>query len=86
MGCYCFSVYTEYRLVGNLIINILIGLNSRTILKCEDLLELIVEYHKDNERQGPGSKEATLKALSYILYLNEKTKILELVVDWEVIQ
>jgi hypothetical protein len=29
-----------------------------------DLLDLIVEYHKDNERQGPGSKEATLKVLS----------------------
>ena len=31
-----------------------------------DLLELIIEYHKDNERQGPGSEEATLRALSYI--------------------
>lgn len=27
-----------------------------------DLLELIIEYHKDNERQGPGSEEATLKS------------------------
>ncbi|WP_207644318.1 class I SAM-dependent methyltransferase [Desulfolucanica intricata] len=43
-----------------------------------ELLELIIEYHKDNERQGPGSKEATLKALSYIPYLNEKTKILDI--------
>ena len=43
-----------------------------------DLLELIIEYHKDNERQGPGSEEATLKALSYIPYLNEKTKILDI--------
>lgn len=43
-----------------------------------DLLELIIEYHKDSERQGPGSKEATLKALSYIPYLNEKTKILDI--------
>lgn len=40
-----------------------------------DLLELIIEFHKDNERQGPGSDEATLKALSYIPLLNEKTKI-----------
>jgi len=43
-----------------------------------DLLELIIEYHKDNERQGPGSEEATLKALSYIPDLNEKTKILDI--------
>ncbi len=43
-----------------------------------DLLELIIEFHKDNERQGPGSEEATLKALSYIPLLNEKTKILDI--------
>lgn len=43
-----------------------------------DLLELIVEYHKDNERQGPGSEEATLKVLSYIPDLNEKNKILDI--------
>ena len=43
-----------------------------------DLLELIIEYHKDNERQGPGSEEATLKALSYIPDLNEETKILDI--------
>ncbi len=43
-----------------------------------DLLELIIEYHKDNERQGPGSEEATLKALSYLPYLNEKSKILDI--------
>ncbi len=43
-----------------------------------NLLELIIEYHKDNERQGPGSKEATLKALSYIPNINERTKILDI--------
>lgn len=43
-----------------------------------DLLELIIEFHKDNERQGPGSDETTLKALSYIPLLNEKTKILDI--------
>ncbi|MFA5532692.1 MAG: methyltransferase domain-containing protein [Candidatus Shapirobacteria bacterium] len=42
-----------------------------------DLLELIIEYHKDNERQGPGSEEATLKALGYLPYENEKIKILD---------
>ena len=42
------------------------------------MLELIIEYHKDNERQGPGSEEATLRALSYIPDLNEKTKILDI--------
>ena len=35
-----------------------------------DFLELIVEYHKDNERQGPGSEEATLKAMGYLPSLN----------------
>jgi len=43
-----------------------------------DLLELIIEYHKDNERQGPGSQEATLKALDCIPYLNETTKMLDI--------
>lgn len=43
-----------------------------------DLLELILEYHKGNERQGPGSEEATLKALNYIPNLNEKSKILDI--------
>jgi len=43
-----------------------------------DLLELIVEYHKDTQRQGPGSEEATLKALSYIPHLHERTKILDI--------
>ncbi|MDD4753611.1 MAG: hypothetical protein PHT78_10270 [Desulfitobacteriaceae bacterium] len=43
-----------------------------------DLLKLIIEYHEDNEHQGPGSREATLKALGYIPHLNEKTKILDI--------
>ncbi len=43
-----------------------------------DLLQLIIEYHKDNKRQGPGSEEATLKALKLIPYLNEKTKVLDI--------
>lgn len=43
-----------------------------------DLLDLIIEYHKNNERQGPGSEEATLKALKLIPNLNEKTKILDI--------
>ena len=43
-----------------------------------DLLDLIIEYHKGNERQGPGSEEATLKALELIPYLDEKTKVLDI--------
>ena len=39
-----------------------------------DLEELVTMYHKDNERQGPGSLEATLKALSYIPALDERQK------------
>lgn len=29
-------------------------------------LELLVDFHKDAERQGPGSTEDTLKALSFV--------------------
>ena len=43
-----------------------------------DPLELIIDYHIDNERQGPGSEEATIKALGYISNLNENTKILDI--------
>lgn len=43
-----------------------------------DLFEIMIEYHKHNERQGPGSEETTLKALSFIPHLNEKTKILDI--------
>ncbi|MGQ1786237.1 class I SAM-dependent methyltransferase [Saccharicrinis sp. GN24d3] len=37
-------------------------------------LELLVDFHLNNYRQGPGSKEATLKALSFIPK-NDKEKI-----------
>lgn len=43
-----------------------------------DILALIIDYHKDNDRQGPGSEEATIKALGYIPCLNEKTQILDI--------
>lgn len=39
---------------------------------------LICEYFSSIERQGPGSPEATLKALSFIDNLNEKSKIIDL--------
>jgi len=39
-------------------------------------LELIVDLHKDNERQGPGSVQDTCKALSFIP--NSSDKILEI--------
>ena len=29
-------------------------------------LELMIDFHKDAERQGPGSYSETLKALSFI--------------------
>ncbi len=35
-----------------------------------DLLNLIIEYHKDTKRLGPGSDKATKKALSFIPQLN----------------
>lgn len=44
-----------------------------------DVMELIIDFHKKAERQGPGSEEATKKALGYIPFeLNEETKILDI--------
>lgn len=43
-----------------------------------DLLELIIDYHIDRKRQGPGSDEATKMALSFIPQLNEGSKILDI--------
>ncbi len=39
---------------------------------------LICEYFSSMKRQGPGSTEATLKALSFIDNITEKTKIVDL--------
>lgn len=41
-------------------------------------LDLICEYFLNTERQGPGSPEATLKALSFIDNLNEQSLIADL--------
>ncbi len=41
-------------------------------------INLICEYFLAIERQGPGSEEATKKALSFISNLNEKSKILDI--------
>jgi SAM-dependent methyltransferase len=41
-------------------------------------MNLICEYFLDMERQGPGSPEATRKALSFIDGLNEKSRIADL--------
>ena len=39
---------------------------------------LICEYFSSMDRQGPGSKEATIKALSFVDNINEKSKIVDL--------
>ncbi len=39
---------------------------------------LICEYFSSMERQGPGSREATIKALSFIDGLNERSRIVDL--------
>lgn len=39
---------------------------------------LICEYFSSMDRQGPGSQEETLKALSFIDTINEKSKIVDL--------
>lgn len=43
-----------------------------------DLLKLIIDYHKDAERQGLGSVEATKKALRYLPKLNQESSILDI--------
>lgn len=41
-------------------------------------VELICEYYANVERQGPGSPEVTLKALSFIENLTEKSRIADI--------
>jgi cyclopropane fatty-acyl-phospholipid synthase-like methyltransferase len=43
-----------------------------------DLLELIIEFHKEAKRQGPGSDEATMRALSFIPHSHEVSRILDI--------
>lgn len=40
--------------------------------------DLICEYFSNIERQGPGSPEATLKALSFIDNLNNESSIIDI--------
>lgn len=41
-------------------------------------LDMIIDFHKDADRQGPGDDEETLRALSYIKNLNENSKIIDI--------
>ena len=41
-------------------------------------VSLICEYFSSMERQGPGSTETTLKALSFIDHLHDESKIVDL--------
>lgn len=42
-------------------------------------IDLLIDFHKDAERQGPGSKEDTLRALSFIPLKNtEKLKVADI--------
>lgn len=43
-----------------------------------DILELIIDFHKDALRQGPGGEKETERALSFITNLNEKSKIIDI--------
>lgn len=49
---------------------------NKTISQFE--LNLICEYFSNLERQGPGSPEATLKALSFIDNLTENSRIADI--------
>jgi ubiquinone/menaquinone biosynthesis C-methylase UbiE len=39
----------------------------------EEELELLIDFHKGAERQGPGSSNETMKALSFIPLMNDNT-------------
>lgn len=41
-------------------------------------MQLLIDYYKENSRQGPGSDESTLKALSAIPDLNKIEKVLDI--------
>ncbi|HSH51232.1 MAG TPA: class I SAM-dependent methyltransferase, partial [Bacteroidales bacterium] len=43
-----------------------------------DLMDYVIEFHKDAERQGPGNGEATRKALQYIPELGKNARILDI--------
>lgn len=43
-----------------------------------DFLKLLADFYKDAERQGPGSDECTLKALSYIPTIGKIENILDI--------
>lgn len=43
-----------------------------------DLMDYVIEFHKDAERQGPGSDEATRNALQYIPGLGENARKLDI--------
>lgn len=43
-----------------------------------DVLELIIDFHKDARRQGPGSEKETKRALSFIDNLNDESKIIDI--------
>jgi SAM-dependent methyltransferase len=42
------------------------------------ILEILIETHMGLERQGPGSSEMTAKALSFIDYINEISRVADL--------
>ena len=43
-----------------------------------DKLDIIVEFHKDSQRQGPGSDIETIKALDLICKTKENIDILDI--------
>ncbi len=64
----CFFVYAKY--------NMIMSNENKTIHEFE--LNLICDFFSTMERQGPGSPEVTLKALSFIDNLTEKSLIADI--------
>jgi len=43
-----------------------------------DTLEMIIDFHKYNPRQGPGSQQSTIKALQFLPQLTPQAKLLDI--------
>lgn len=42
-----------------------------------ETLDLIIDFHKNNPRQGPGSQQSTIKALQFLPQLTPQAQLLD---------
>jgi len=43
-----------------------------------ETLDLIIDFHKNNPRQGPGSQQSTIKALQFLPQLTPQSHLLDI--------